>query len=350
VNLNKLFIVVGVLLVGLACRKSATQTPGAAAPGVSSKPIPQAGSAQPTPAPKPVPATLPDVLARVNGEAILKAEFENAIRSLEAQAGQGIPFEKRDEVYRQVLDQLVGYKLLVQETKNRQMTVTEAEIDVRVGEVKKQFPSEEAFTKVLADRRVTLEAFRQDARVQMLISKIIQAEVVPSIKVTEQDVQTFYDKNRERFNQPEAVQARHILIRFPPNADAAGKGRVRATADAVLKKVMGGGDFAALAKEYSQDSGSAANGGDLGFFVKDQMVPPFAAAAFALQPGQVSSLVETQYGYHIIKVIERRAARVVPLVEARGDIWQFLTAEQQQQKTEAFVNGLKAKAKVEILM
>lgn len=349
-TLKKRWMIVGVLLIGLACRKTPTQSPSATAPSAPSKGSPQAQSTAPVPAPKPVPATLPDILARVNGEAISKAEFENAIRSLEAQAGQGVPFEKRDEVYRQVLDQLVGYKLLVQETRNRKLTIAEAELDAQIGQIRKQFPSEDAFTKALADQRTTVEKLRQDARTQMLVSKIIETDVAPKVQVTEQDVQTFYDQNREKFNQPEAVQARHILIRFLPNADSAAKSRARATADAVLKKALAGWDFAALAKENSQDTGSAANGGDLGFFTRDQMVPPFAAAAFTLKPGQMSGLVETEYGYHIIRVTDRRAARVVPLAEVRKDISQFLTQQQQQQKAEAFVNGLKAKAKVEILI
>src|SRR4029077_12192443 len=98
-------------------------------------------------------------------------------------------------------------------------------------------------------------------------------------------------------------------------ADEAAKKKARADAEAVLKQVKGGGDFAALAKQYSQDPGSAANGGDLNFFPKGQMVPAFETAAFALKPGETSGLVETPFGFHIIKLAERRPARTVPLQE-----------------------------------
>ena len=348
------WLIVCAVLVISACSKAPVQPPAAAKPPAPVAPLAQAETPAPPPAlppaPKPVPAALPDVLARVNGEAVSKAEFENAIRTLEARAGQGVPFEKRNEVYRQILDQLVGFKLLVQETKVRKMTVPDAELEAQIAQMRQRFPNEEAFTKALADQKVTLDKLKQDMRSQMLVSKIIETEVAPTVSVTDKDIQAFYEQNKERFNEPEAVRASHILIRFPQNADAAAKKQARTQAEAVLGKLKAGGDFAALAKEFSQDTGSAANGGDLGFFPKGQMVPAFDSVAFTLKPGQLSGLVETQYGYHIIKGGERRAARVVPLTEVGNDIRQFLTQQQQQQKAEAFVNTLKAKAKIEILI
>jgi peptidyl-prolyl cis-trans isomerase C len=355
VALKTSWILAGIVLVGAACGKSPAQPPTAAAPPASAVPAAPAapaalGQPAPPPAVKPVPATLPDVLARVNGEAVLKIEFENAVRTLEARAGQGVPFEKRDEVYRQVLDQLVGYKLLVQESRARKVTITDADLDAQINQIRQRFPNEDAFIKALAEQKVTLDKLKQDTRIQMLVSKIIETEVTPHVSVTDKDIDAFYEQNKARFNEPEGVRASHILIRFPPNADETAKKQARDKADTILKKLKAGGDFAALAKENSQDQGSAANGGDLGFFPKGQMVPAFDSVAFALKPGQMSGLVETQFGYHIIKVTDRRAARVVPLPEVRNDISQFLTQQQQQQKAEAFVNQLKAKAKIEILI
>ncbi len=345
----------GLVLMSVACGKSPAQAPAAAKTPAPAAPVPAAAAAaagQPVapPAVKPVPATLPEVLARVNGEAVSKAEFEAAVRMLESRAGQGIPFEKRDEVYRQVLDQLVGYKLLVQETRARKLAVADAEVDAQIGQIRQRFPSEDAFTKALAEQKVTLEKLKADTKTQMLIAKIIDTEVTPKISVTDKDIDAFYQQNQQRFNQPEAVRASHILIRFPANADAAAKKQARDKADEILKKLKAGGDFAALAKENSQDQGSAATGGDLGFFPQGQMVPAFDSVAFELKPGQMSGVVETQFGYHIIKVVERRPARLVPLAEVRNDISQFLTQQQQQQMAQAFVDQLKAKAKIEILI
>jgi peptidyl-prolyl cis-trans isomerase C len=355
--LRKTCIIAGILLVTSACSKAPAQQTGATppAPGTSTAAAAAASAApgQPgaaTPAVKPVPATLPDVVARVNGDPVSKMEFEDAIRSLEAQAGQGVPYDKRNEVYRQVLDQLVGYKLLIQESKARKLVVADAEVDAQIAQMKKQFPNEEAFTKALAEQQLDVDKLRENVRSQMLVSRFIDIEIGPSIQVTDADIQAFYDQNKEKFNQPETMRASHILIRFPDNADTAAKNQSRTQADAILAKLKAGGNFAALAKEFSQDAASAANGGDLGFFAKAQMLPAFADVAFALKPGQMSGVVETQAGYHIIKGEEHRAARVVPLTEASAEIRQFLTQQQQQEKAEAFVNALKAKAKIQILI
>jgi peptidyl-prolyl cis-trans isomerase C len=303
-----------------ASQPAAAATAATAAPGIpsqSSQAVPPAGQpaapglpgqAPGSPEVKPVPAQLPDVLARVNGEAIGKAEFERALKNLEARAGRAVPAERRDEILRGVLDQLVVFHVLMQETKARQIAVTEADLSARVGELQKQFPSEDEFKKALASRGMTLDDLKQETRQELALSRLVEAEVKPQIKVAESDVKDFYDKNPDRFKQPEAVRASHILLRVEPTATAEQKQQARAKIDDLLKQVKAGGDFAALARQHSQD-GSAPQGGDLNYFPRGQMVPPFEQAAFALQPGQVSDVVETQFGYHIIKVTDRRPRR-----------------------------------------
>ena len=136
----------------------------------------------------------------------------------------------------------------------------------------------------------------------------------------------------------------------PKGSDAAAKTAARTKAADILNDVKAGKDFAALAKQHSQDPGSAKNGGDLGFFQQGQMVGPFNDVAFKLTPGQVSDLVETEFGFHIIKVAEKQAARTVPLDEVRPQVEQYLQRMNREQQTDAFVDGLKAKGKVEILI
>jgi peptidyl-prolyl cis-trans isomerase C len=146
------------------------------------------------------------------------------------------------------------------------------------------------------------------------------------------------------------VRASHILIAFPQGADAAAKLTAKTKAEAVLKDVKAGKDFAALAKENSQDPGSAPNGGDLGFFQQGQMVPAFDQVAFKLAPGEVSELVETNFGYHIIKVAEKKAGGIIPLDDVRPQVQQFLEGQNRQVQTQAFVESLKARGKVEIFI
>jgi peptidyl-prolyl cis-trans isomerase C len=334
-----------VALVVCGCSKSSTEAAAATTPGAA----PAAAQAPPA-APKPVPAQIPNVLAHVNGEDVTKAEFDRAVQALEARAGGPIPPEQRDEVLRGVLDQLIGYKVLIQETRTRNVTVPETEVDARIGQIRGQFPSEAEFTQMLAQRKLTLEQVKSDARQDMAIAKLIEDEIASKAAVKPEQVTDFYTKNPDQFKQGESVRASHILISVPKGADAATKTQAKTKAEQVLKDVKGGGDFAALAKQHSADPGSAANGGDLGFFQQGQMVGPFNDAAFSLAPGAISDLVETDFGFHIIKVVEKKEGRTIPLEEVRPQVEQYLERLNRQQQTETFVNGLKAKGKIEILI
>ena len=305
----------------------------------------------PTPQPaKPVPAQLPDVLASVNGEPIMKADFEQAIKTAEQRAGTPVPPDQRDRIYRDILDQMIGYKLLVQESKVRKVAVPEADIEARIITLKQQFPTEDAFKQALAQQHVTVDQVKSDARQEMAIKKLVDDAIAAKVAVKPEDVQTFYEQNPKNFQESERVHASHILITAPKTADTATKAQAKAKAEAILKDVKAGKDFATLAKQNSQDPGSAASGGDLGFFQQGQMVGPFNDTAFSLKPGAVSDVVETDFGYHIIKVIEKQPGRTVPLDEVKPKIEQFLEAQNRDKQTGAFVTGLRAKGKVEVFI
>jgi peptidyl-prolyl cis-trans isomerase C len=309
---------------------------------------PPAAPAAPAP-PKPIPAELPAVIARVNGEDVKKEEFERMIKTLESRAGQPIPPDRRDEILRGALDQLVVYTLLAQESKTRGVKVDEAEIEAKMQQLRGQFPTQEAYEKALKDRGMTAESLRQDARKDLSVTRLMDAEVATLPGPSDAEAKDFYAKNPDRFKEEESIRASHILIRVDPNADAATKAKKKATIDSVLKKAKAGEDFGKLAQQYSQD-GSAAQGGDLNYFPKGQMVPEFSNAAWALKPGEISSVVTTQFGYHIIKLTDRKPGRVVPFEEAQPQIKQFLEGQKKQQHADAFIDGLKKKSKIEVLI
>ena len=348
-----------VLVVALAaCSRSTpaanpagSATAAAPSPGTDGAAAPAATQAAPQPeAAKPVPAQLPDVIARVNGETITKKDFEEAVQSAEQQAGTQVPPDQRDRIYRQILDQMIGYKLLLQESKARKVAVPDADIEARILSLKQQFPTEDAFKEALAQRKVTVDQIKADARQNMAISKLVDAEIASKVAVKPEDVQAFYQQNPQNFKESEKVHASHILIAAPKAADAATKAKAKAKAESILKDVQAGKDFATLAKQNSEDPGSAANGGDLGFFQQGQMVPQFDGAAFSLKPGAVSSVVETDFGYHIIKVLEKQPGRTVPIDEAKPRIEQYLETQNREKQTAAFVNGLRAKGKIELFI
>ena len=343
-------LLIAPLAVLLSCKKAPAPAPApvAAAPGAAAPVAPGAPGAPA--AIKPMPAEIPAVLARVNGEAIERWEFDNAVKRIEARAGGPVPPEKRDEVLRGVLDQLVAYHLLAQESRARKIAVGDQDVDARLAEIRKSFPSEDAFKQGIAAQGLTPEHLREQARTSLEVAKVIDAEVTPKVAVQDAEVSTFYQQNLERFKQGDSVHASHILFGVAQDATPAQKTETKAKAQAALKEVRGGADFSTVARAQSQDQGSAPNGGDLGFFPKGQMTPQFEDAAFKLKAGTVSPVVETPFGFHIIKVHERRAPRTAPFTEVAGQIKDFLTQGQREQKLEQFVEQVKAKGKIEILV
>ena len=297
---------------------------------------------------KPVPAQLPDVVARVNGEAINGTDLQDAVAQLESRAGRTVPPDQRDRVFRGVLDQLIAYRLLSQESATRNIQVPEADIDARVSEIQGQFPSAEVFQQTLTQQNMTAEQFREDVRKGLRIVGLVEAEVERTGAVTPEQIEQFYASNS--FQVGERVRASHILITVPQNADAAVKEQARAKAAEILKEIKAGGDFAELAKQHSQDPGSAPRGGDLDYFERGQMVGPFEEAVFGLASGQTSELVETQFGFHIIRLTDKQAARTIPLDEVRGKIEAHLKEQNSERQTQVFIEALRSKAQIDILI
>ena len=345
----KRILLIILLPLAFGCRK-APPSPAASAPAPSAAP---AGATSPAGQPvaiKPVPAQLPAVVAKVNGEAIERWEIENAVKQVEARAGGPVPAEKRDEVVRGVLDQLVAYHLLAQESRARKLGVTDADVQERMTRLRQQFPNEDAFKQGVAAQAMTVEQLQKQTRMGLEISKVVEAEVNSKIAVQDAEVDAFYKQNPDQFKEGEAVHASHILIGVGQDAAPVQKQQARTLATALLAKIRAGGDFAAIAREQSSDIDSARKGGDLGFFPKGQMTPAFEEAAFKLKPGALSGVVESPFGFHIIKVIARRPPRTVPFAEASPQIKQYLAQGQRETKLEQFVAQTKAKSKVEILV
>jgi peptidyl-prolyl cis-trans isomerase C len=320
------------------------QTPGTPAAPSHTPGAPQAQS-------KPVDtAAIPEVVARVNGQEIKKAELMERCQDMQTQLAQtqGVQAPLNEAFYRRVLDSMIANALLMQEAKAEGITVPDAQIDQQINLLKSRFPSPEAFQKELANRKVTEQELRDEMRRVGTVQKLVQTKVLAGINVTDQAAKTFYDQNQDKMKQPARRHLRHILIGIAPNAAPAEKQKAREKAEGVLKRIQGGEDFAKLASENSDDPGSKTRGGDLSWVTPGQTVPPFDKAAFALkQPNDISPVVETEYGYHIIQLLETQEPSVVPFEMAKGQIVQFLQQQQTQERLRAHVEGLKSKAKVE---
>jgi peptidyl-prolyl cis-trans isomerase C len=295
---------------------------------------------------RPLPQPLPDVAARVNGHAI---PMKTVSRMVEVALQSGnVPSDRRSAAYRQTLDQLVMRELIAQEAPSRKIAPDETVVERDYQQVRGQFKRDQEWARFLSSSGFDAASFRMELRTRNLVDSVVrqEAEKLPAV-VSDADAKAFYDQNPTLFDSGERVRASHILLRLPAGAGAALKKAQREKAEATLARVRKGEDFAAVARVVSEDPGSAPGGGDLGVFGKGQMVPPFEQAAFALGAGQVSGLVESPFGFHIIKVHERLPAGKLPFDPVKGRIKDHLVQTRREQVVDEFVRGLKAKAKIE---
>ena len=333
------------------CRHDAADpavVPAAASPAADGA-APASTAAAAAAAPKPVPVVLPPVVARVNGEEILRADLERSIRGVEMQLNQKVPGDKRDGVVRGVLDRLINYRLLLQESRARGIEVPAAEIDAQLRALAQQFRTEAALRDALIRRGVTIEMLRDDARRDLRVARLVSQEAGKEVAVPVEDVRTFYDANLERFRQPESARASHVFVRLPAGADDKTKNAMRVRAEAILRLAKRGDDFAALAGNYSEDRTTGVKGGDLGWFARGTTPKEFDAVVFALQPGEIGGLAHTSDGYHIVKVAGRRPSRIQPFEEVQADLASYLLRELQDRLTVRLIDQLRDKAKIEIL-
>jgi peptidyl-prolyl cis-trans isomerase C len=319
-------------------------TPAAHSPAAPGAPSPATAAAQQALPPDKIPA----VVAKVNGAPIAKDEL---LKTADQVHSQMPGLTTTADFYRRVLDNLVSRELLLQEAKASGITATDDEINKQIAELKGRFPSPEKFQEELKKEKMTETELTQRARDAFIVQKLVETKVVNGVKVTDQEIKEFYDKNQDQMKRPERVHVRHILIRVEKGATAETRQKARAKADDLLVKAKGGADFAKLATENSDDPGSKQRGGDLSWVARGQTVPPFEAAAFALKkPNDFSPVVETEYGYHVIQLVAHEDAGLVPFAEVKDRIAEFLKQQQQQTKVQDHLKALKEKAKLELFI
>ncbi len=279
------------------------------------------------------------VVAKINEKEILSSDVDFYVEKLIERAksmGQEVTPEIEKDIRDQWIDRLVAKELFLQQARAENITVTDAEIEEGMGFAQSKganLPSEELKGMIKDD---------------LLISKVIKAKVISKIVITDQESKDLYNARKDEFKQPEQVSARHILIKVDPSDSQEKKDAAKKKIDAVLAEARAGkGDFGELARKYSEGP-SGPNGGDLGSFGRGQMVPPFEEAAFKLAKGDISDVVETMFGYHIIKVEDKKEAATIAFEDAKGDINNFLMRQKSNEKIETWIKELKDKATIEI--
>ena len=291
------------------------------------------------------------VIVKGDGFQIKRSELDQVVsgaKSSAASAGQQLPpdFEVG------VLNQLIIIQLLSQQATVADRAAGKTDADLQYTNLLKRFGSEEAFQRQLKVVGLTVEDLRAKA-LQEAVAKAVLKRVL-NVGVTDAEAKDYYEKHPADFEQPELAHARHILLMtidpsthmpLATNTIAAKKKQI----EALLKQIKAGGDFAALAKQYSEDPGSKDNGGELPEFPRGQMVPEFEAAAFALNKDQVSDVVTSTFGFHIIKLIDKTAAKKVEFATVATELKEVLTRQKMSKVTPDYVKKLRAGAKFEIL-
>jgi peptidyl-prolyl cis-trans isomerase C len=285
-------------------------------------------------------------VAVVNGSVITRAEFDREVRAAQqrlSMMGKSPTDSQMQAIEKETLERFIERELLYQESQKRGIKVDEAALDAKF---KKQFPDEAAFKKILSNMNMTEADLKMQFIKGMAIRQFIDKEFMQKATVTDKETKEYYDSQLDSFKQPEQVRASHVLIKVDPPADESRKAQARKTLEEIQKKLKKGEGFAASAKESSQCP-SSAKGGDLGYFGRGKMVRPFEEAAFSLQPGEISDIVETKFGYHLIKVVDKKSESTMPYKDVKGKIEQRLKREKGQKELSSYVSKLKEKAKVE---
>jgi peptidyl-prolyl cis-trans isomerase C len=256
--------------------------------------------------------------------------------------------EINDEIRKEIIERMVKQEVLFQEIEKQKLAGIDEKAKTAFDETKAQFKTDDEFKKALKDQGMDEKTLRETLRRRVAFQIYVEQTIVPSIKVSDEEAKKFYDENPKFFDMPESVKASHILCATPQGATEDQKKAAKEKAEGLRKRVAGGEDFAAVAKDNS-DCPSAKQGGDLGSFPRGKMVKPFEDAAFALKTGEISNVVETQFGYHVIKTTERIEAGKVPFEKAKEDIDNYLSNQRISKAIEAKATELRKTAKVDIV-
>jgi parvulin-like peptidyl-prolyl isomerase len=290
---------------------------------------------------------LPDPVAVVEGKEIKRADVEGPLNAMIAKSGKK-PEEITDAEkmggVRMIVDSLIIQELVTK--RSASTPVSDEEVKARFEKVASQYPDPKQFDEQLKQAGLTQETLKEKIKEGLRGNKWIESQIAGKADVTEQEAKGFYESQPEAFKAPEMVRASHILVLTPEGATPEVVAEKEKAINAAAARIAKGDDFATVAKEVSEDPGTKEKGGDLDFFPKQAMVPEFSDAAFALKKGEVSKVVKSKYGFHIIKQTDRKEARTIPFDEAKPKLVAFLGAQKKQAAVQSFLKDLVAKANV----
>jgi parvulin-like peptidyl-prolyl isomerase len=297
----------------------------------------------------------PGDAVRVNDETISYQRFQGFYveyrNSKGVQVGaRGDQLELLKRLRIEAMDLMIEQELVKQAAEREGIAGDPAEVDKQIGELRELFDNDDQFRMKLESDGYTEETYRRHVE-RMAAAKVYLDRVrADAADVRDAEVEQFYEENEDRLTLPEQVRVRHILLTWKPMGTQDDRAAIRKQMEPILERARAGEDFAALAREFSEDSATKGNGGDTGFFYRGTMVPAFEQAAFSLQAGEVSDPVDTVFGVHILKLEGRQEARLLPLEEVREQLRDHVREEKMEAAVDAKVDELRAAADVQVLI
>lgn len=287
-------------------------------------------------------------VATVNGVEITAEAFQKDFSNAMSRFRQQIPAERiaqiMPRIQEQVLDQMIARQLLLQQANHLNLTITDEDIEDAQAKLEASLPPGITLAKVLEQRGVSEDQFHKEFGDEVLITRLIEQVTSNATQVTDADVDEFYEKNVDKFKEPETATARHILIAVTNDEEKAAQ---KEKAEGIRARLLAGEDFAELAAAESDDPGSKSTGGEY-TFPRGRMVPAFEDAAFTQEIGEIGPLVETQFGYHIIQVEKRDPARDVPLEEVRTNVAAYLRSQKGPAALQDYLAELRSNATINV--
>jgi foldase protein PrsA len=257
-----------------------------------------------------------DAVAKFDGESISKEDLYN---------------EMVEQYGAATVDQIISDKIVAAEAKKQRITITTKEVNEELDQLKESYGGEDAFNQVLESNNTTLAALKDDITDYLTLRKILEKE----IDISDEELQTYFEENKDSLGEAEQVKASHILVEDENKAK-----ELKAKLDA-------GEDFAALAKEHSTDESTKEAGGELGFFEKGTMVAEFDEVAFTLAVNQISNPVKSEYGYHIIKVEDKKEAKEATFEDSKGKIKETLLEQKMETEYQSWLEKKKKEYDIE---
>ena len=311
---------------------------------------------------------VPDVVAEVNGITLnssqLQSEFISFRLRVQAQ-GKKIPPTEEILIARELLKAEIMKELITQKARSLNIKITPEKVDLEIKNIEDKFPSHSAFVTALAIQRMNIKALKKKIERTLLEDELIRLEIAPKVKLRDGAAKEFYNSNKEKFSKPVLYRVRHIMISTIPEVEkledeANYKKALRmakmineeakSKAEEVLRKIKAGDDFIKLAKEFSEDEASKMKGGILGDLHPDSTLPEIASVMVKLNEGEVSNIIRSTFGYHIVKLDEIIPSILIPFEESESDILNILMKRETQRLFKNYLIGLEKSAKIEILI